>query len=193
MVSLNDLSDLELVDRSRSGDREALDRLLRRHQPRISAVCRRLTGNEADANDAAQEALIAIVKGLHRFDGRSSFGTWAYRVATNSSLDELRRRKRRTADSLDAVDRAEPMVSSRTGDVDDRHALEAALRSLPEEFRVAVVLRDVADLDYSEIAEILGVPPGTVKSRIARGRGQLAQLLGNRDDSSGRPNFGPES
>jgi RNA polymerase sigma-70 factor, ECF subfamily len=193
MVGLNDLSDLELVERARGGERDALDRLLRRHQPRILSVCRRLTGNDADGADAAQEALIAMVKGLHRFDGRSSFGTWAYRVATNSSLDELRRRKRRAAESIDATNWDEPSVSSRTSDVDERDALEAALRTLPEEFRVAVVLRDVADLDYSEISEVLGIPAGTVKSRIARGRAQLAQQLGNQIDPSERPNFGPES
>jgi RNA polymerase sigma-70 factor, ECF subfamily len=193
MVGLNDLSDQELIARAQGGDRDALDRLLRRHQPRITAVCRRLTGNDADASDAAQEALIAIVRGIKRFDGRASFGTWAYRVATNASLDELRRRKRRTAESIDAAEWAEPSVSSRSDAIGERHALEAALRALPEDFRVAVVLRDVADLDYSEIAEVIGVPAGTVKSRIARGRAQLAQLLGNHEHDNERPNSGHES
>ena len=80
---------------AQGGDRGALDQLLRRHYDRVHAVCRRITGNDADAADAAQEAMIAIVRNLDRFDGRSSFGTWAYRIATNASLDELRRRKRR--------------------------------------------------------------------------------------------------
>ena len=77
---------------ARDGDRAALDSLLRRHHDRIAAVCRRLCGNDADAADATQEALIAIVRGLPRYDGRSAFSTWAYRVATNACLDELRRR-----------------------------------------------------------------------------------------------------
>ena len=80
---------------AQAGDRGALDQLLRRHYDRMHAVCRRITGNEADAADAAQEAMIAVVRGLARFDGRSAFGTWVYRIATNASLDELRRRRRR--------------------------------------------------------------------------------------------------
>ena len=80
---------------ARSGDRQALEDLLRRHHDRLHAVCRRLTGNDADALDATQEALIAVVRGIDRFDERSSFKTWAYRVATNAALDELRRRRRR--------------------------------------------------------------------------------------------------
>ncbi|MEP7112551.1 MAG: sigma-70 family RNA polymerase sigma factor, partial [Ilumatobacteraceae bacterium] len=80
---------------AQGGDRGALDQLLRRHYDRVHAVCRRITGHDADAADAAQDAMIAMVRNLDRFDGRSSFGTWAYRIATNASLDELRRRKRR--------------------------------------------------------------------------------------------------
>ena len=80
---------------AQGGDRAALDALLRRHHDRLYAVCRRVTGNDTDAADACQEALIAIVRSLDRFDGRSAFSTWAYRVATNACLDELRRRRRR--------------------------------------------------------------------------------------------------
>ena len=87
--------DRELVDAARKGDRPALDQLLRRHYDTIHAVCRRITGNPADADDAAQEALIAIVRAIGRFDDRARFSTWAYRVAVNASLDELRRRRRR--------------------------------------------------------------------------------------------------
>ena len=85
----------ELVAAAQRGDTAALDQLLRLHFDRIHAVCRRITGNSHDAADASQNALIAIVKALPRFDGRSSFATWAYRIATNASLDELRRRGRR--------------------------------------------------------------------------------------------------
>ena len=87
--------DVVLVAASQRGDRDALDVLLRRHHDRILAVCRRVTGNAADAADASQEALMAIARGIGRFDGTSAFTTWAYRVATNASLDELRRRGRR--------------------------------------------------------------------------------------------------
>ncbi|MGD9701513.1 MAG: RNA polymerase sigma factor [Acidimicrobiia bacterium] len=185
-------SDHDLVAAAVGGDREALDQLLRRHHARIAAVCRRMTGNAADGADATQEALIAIVRGLHKFDGRSSFGTWAYRVAVNASLDELRRRRRRPTDSLDDVDRhrPEPSIRSPEDPVVDRLALGEAAAALPEEYRVAVILRDIGDLDYSEIAEVLGVAIGTVKSRIARGRSILARQLGNHDDDPERPTTG---
>jgi len=163
--------DLDLVRAAQDGDRTAMDQLLRRHYDRVYAVCRRITGNDADAADAAQEALIAIVRGLRRFDGRSSFGTWAYRVATNASLDELRRRKRRplTAVRDDDVghhhEHADPTSDLPIEHLADRMALDAALADLPDDFRLPVVLRDVGDLDYSEISEALGIPLGTVKSR----------------------------
>ena len=147
-------------------------------------MCRRITGSASDADDACQEALIKIVRNLPRFDGRSSFGTWAYRIATNASLDELRRRQRRP--SLDFAgtavdDRSHEIVdhaaSGRTDRVDDQLAIDTALDRLSEDFRVVVVLRDVIDLDYQEISEILDIPLGTVKSRIARARAQLAETL----------------
>lgn len=188
-------SDEQLVEAARGGDAAAIDELLRRHYDRIHAVCRRIAGSTRDADDAAQEALIRIVKSLDRFDGRSSFGTWAYRIATNSSLDELRRRSRRP--QLHAVedgDRPEPadeMSQRHIESVADRMAIDAALAELPEEFRVPVVLRDVGDRDYAEIAAELGVPIGTVKSRIARGRRMLVERLGNRSDDSERPTNSP--
>ncbi|HVV35051.1 MAG TPA: RNA polymerase sigma factor [Acidimicrobiales bacterium] len=167
------------VESALAGDTGALDRLLRAHYDRLFAVCRRLTGNDADAADACQEALIAIVRNLHKFDRRSRFGTWAYRIAVNASLDELRRRRRRPATSeLGRVDRDRlPYRPDGAADVVDRLALDAALAALSPEFRAAVVLRDVAGLDYAEIAQALDIPPGTVRSRIARGRAALADTL----------------
>jgi RNA polymerase sigma-70 factor (ECF subfamily) len=176
--------DAALAAAAASGDRSALDALLERHADRVHAVCRRVIPNPEDALDATQEALIAIARGIKRFDGRSAFTTWLYRVATNAALDELRRRKRRPlpTDSL-----PEPVASG--GSIDDRVGarldVDAALQTLPEEFRVAVVLRDLCDLDYAEIAEVLDVPPGTVRSRIARGRAALATALG--DAPAGNP------
>jgi RNA polymerase sigma-70 factor (ECF subfamily) len=183
------------VRAAQDGDRAALDALLRRHHDRIHAVCRRLAGNEADALDATQEALIAIARGIRRFDGRAAFSTWAYRVATNASLDELRRRRRRPVltDDLDdgAVGGGETRQTRSAGidGLPDRMAIDAALARLPLEFRAPVVLRDLLDLDYAEIADVLDIPPGTVRSRIARGRAQLATLLGprNQTDPPDRP------
>jgi RNA polymerase sigma-70 factor (ECF subfamily) len=181
------------VAAARSGDRAALEELLRTHHDRLYALARRITGNDADAADATQEALIAIVRGLPRFDGRSSFGTWAYRVTANACLDELRRRRRRPLLDLpdEPPDRADTAAALDTV-IADRLRLDAALAELPEDFRVAVVLRDVCDLDYAEIADVLQLPPGTVRSRIARGRGRLADVLaGNRPTAPARPSPEP--
>jgi RNA polymerase sigma-70 factor, ECF subfamily len=182
-----------LVDAARAGDRGALDQLLRLHHDRIWKVCRRITGNDTDAADATQEALIAIVRGLARFDGRAAFGTWCYRIATNACLDELRRRRRRPSVGADdvAVEQsvsAAPMVERV---VTDRITVDAALASLSDEFRMPVILRDLCDLDYQEIAEVLDIPAGTVRSRISRGRSALAGLLRNQADDAERPSERP--
>ena len=171
-----------MVAAAQGGDRFALDQLLRAHYDRIHAVCRRVAGSTKDADDACQEALIKIVRNLPRFDGRSSFGTWAYRIATNASLDELRKRQRRPRlHSVGEDDRPEvvdPSADRHPDALADRSMLDDALERLPEDLRVAVILRDVADLDYAEIAATLDVPVGTVKSRISRGRSALASSLG---------------
>ena len=173
------------MEAARSGDKAALDDLLRRNYDRLYALCRRMTGDPADAADACQEALIAIVRGLDGFDGRSAFGTWAYRVTANACLDELRRRRRRPEPGLPegTAEPASPVDDFEASTI--RADLDAALRSLPGDFRAAVVLRDVCGLSYDEISETLGIPPGTVRSRIARGRAALIPLL--RPASGDRP------
>ena len=180
-------TDDELVAAAQSGDRAALDTLLRRHLDLIHAVCSRLAGNPADAADATQEALIAIVRGLPRFDRRAAPRTWMYRVATNACLDELRRRGRRPRLGLDDAMAERPDPSPPVDrSVTDRLTLDDALARLPEEFRVAVVLRDVQGMDYAQIAEVLQIPIGTVRSRIARGRKALATDLDGNQDRSGQ-------
>jgi RNA polymerase sigma-70 factor (ECF subfamily) len=119
-----------------------------------------------------------VVRGLHRFDGRASFGTWSYRIATNACLDELRRRRRRPVLGLPEHEVQRPGGGALDGAVADRLAIDGAMAQLPPEFRAAVVLRDLCQLDYAEIAEVLGIPAGTVRSRIARGRNALALALG---------------
>lgn len=198
--STGDTDDPEqvLVAAARCGDREAVEALLRAHLGTIHAVCNRMCADRGDADDAAQNALISIVRGIGRFDGRSALSSWIYRITTNACLDELRRRRRRP-EPIDATEiplttrsargtfgRAEGTIGSAHADgspeasvlaAETRRELSVALAELPEEFRVAVVLRDVADLDYASIAEITGVAIGTVRSRIARGRGRLADIL----------------
>jgi RNA polymerase sigma-70 factor (ECF subfamily) len=197
-VTASDRSDEDLVAAAQGGDRSALDQLLRRHYDRIHAVCRRLAGSTRDADDAAQEALIRIVRALDRFDGRSSFATWTYRIATNAALDELRKRARRPQlhvvgdndERHGAPEPPDPLAHRTVEGAAERLAIEAALADLPEDFRVPVVMRDVGDLDYAEIAEALGVPIGTVKSRIARGRRLLLERLADRDETPATPDPG---
>lgn len=186
--------DDDLVAAARTGDRGAVDALLRSHHDRLYAVCRRLTGNDADAADATQETLLAVVRGLRNFDGRSRFTTWSYRIAVNASLDELRRRRRRPEPGLEEYEQepADHRGEDRSGASDLRLDVDAALRRLAPEFRAAVVLRDLCGLDYAEIAEVLDIPPGTVRSRIARGRANLVPLLsGNPGPSPKRPSEQP--
>jgi RNA polymerase sigma-70 factor, ECF subfamily len=181
--------DDRLIAAARAGDRAALDTLLRHHYDRIWGLCRRLAGNTADAQDATQEALIAIARGLTSFDGRAAFTTWSYRVATNACLDELRRRSRRplpwSTDEMPEAPLADPAPPP--DHVTERLDIDAALARLPDDFRVAVVLRDLCDMEYAEIGSLLGLAPGTVRSRISRGRALLARHLGNPEPSAERP------
>ncbi len=186
-ISRRDADDVVLVAGAQRGERDALDQLLHRHYDRVFAICRRITNNEADAFDAAQHALLSITRGIGKFDGTSSFTTWMHRVATNAALDELRRRKRRpephSFDETPPQDGQRPTTRlAGKNEVgfersEDRSAIDAALEKIPPEFRSPVVLRDLCGLDYAEIAEVLKIPPGTVRSRIARGRAALAPLL----------------
>jgi RNA polymerase sigma-70 factor (ECF subfamily) len=197
-----------LVGAARRGGRRELEELLRREYVRIHAVCRRLTGNDADAADATQEALLAVVRGLAGFDGRSRFTTWTYRIAANASLDELRRRRRRPRPGLPdqpddlhrrAAGTSRDVTGGRDvtgeGDVETvatRLDVDAALLRLSPEMRAAVVLRDLCGLDYAEIGQVLHLAPGTVRSRIARGRAALVPWLsGNRPADAERPTTQP--
>lgn len=168
--------DEDLVRRVQGGDRGALDTLLRRHYDTIRAVVHRIVINSHDAEDATQMALIAIARGIKAFDGRSSLTTWMYRIATNAAIDEVRRIRRRPLPTDDDIalnksttDSAEAAITQMT--------VVRALRELPDEFRTALVLRHVADLEYEDIAAIQNVPVGTVRSRLSRAREQMARIL----------------
>lgn len=180
----SDLSDRDLARAAANGDAAALESLLHRHFPMVHAVCRRITCHPEDALDATQEALLAVTRHIARWDGRARFTTWLYRVATNAALDELRRRKRRPSPVETLPEHGG--VAFEDG-VDARLDVDHALGSLSPDYRAAVVLRDLCDLEYGDIAEALDVPIGTVRSRIARGRAAIADALGNRSDPSDRP------
>jgi RNA polymerase sigma-70 factor (ECF subfamily) len=175
-----------LAHRAARGDTKALEALLERSVDRVHALCRRVLLDPDDALDATQDALLAVTRGISRFDGRSAFSTWLYRVATNAALDELRRRRRRPVPIDDLPEpplNAPPLAETVAARID----IDAALAALIPDYRVAVVLRDLCDLDYSAIAEILDVPPGTVRSRIARGRAAFATALGTQTQRAKEP------
>ncbi len=182
-------SDAELVSRAQRGDPAAFSELVVRYQDRVYNTCYRMCHNHADALDLTQTAFLKAFEALPRFELRAGFFTWLFRIAVNLTLSHRRARSRRPTLSLHWSDDDEerPFDPPAANDSDDpaEHAgrvelhqrLEAALGELDEEFRAAVVLRDVEELDYATIAEILDVPAGTVKSRIHRGRLMLRRLL----------------
>lgn len=178
--------DGDLIRAAQQGDMASLEILLDRHHDRLRAVCAKVVGRGADADDAAQMALISIVKNLDKYDGRAKFSTWSYRIATNAAIDELRKRKRRDADSLDDDEQHLQVVGSIGIDeaATAKIVVEDALDQLQEDFKVPVVLRDLCGLNYDEIAEVLDIAPGTVRSRIARGRGKLADIVGSIDQEN---------
>jgi len=155
------------------------EEVARRYGRFLYNVAYRLAGNDDDANDLAQEALLRVRKGLESYQP-GSMEAWLSRIVTNVFLDEVRRRKRRPVEALpEDPDRLLP--PSAAADVATERLsdeVQTALRSLPEDFRAAVVLCDVVGLSYEEISEALDVPVGTVRSRIHRGRRALRTELG---------------
>jgi len=171
--------DGELVRRFLAGDAGAATELITRHERRVYAVCLRVLGNPDDAADAAQDALLAMIRKLDGFRGEAAFTTWLYRVAMNVCYDHLRRAKRRPVLRRDDDAPApEPALDDHADAVAGAHDVAAALEQVPEDFRVAIVLADVHDLPYDEIAKVLDLPVGTVKSRVHRGRIAMAKALG---------------
>jgi RNA polymerase sigma-70 factor (ECF subfamily) len=182
----------QLAAAARSGDRPSLADLLSRDYDRLHAICWKLLRDDEDALDATQEAALSIARHIRGFDGRSRYTTWSHRIAVNAALDLLRRRQRRgTLLSIDPAT-VDAQRLARVGDeqrvagvVADRLTVRRALDELPVEQRTALLLRHMLDLDYAEIAETLGVPVGTVRSRIARGRAALAERLADRNSPAG--------
>ncbi|MFQ5804988.1 MAG: sigma-70 family RNA polymerase sigma factor [Phycisphaerae bacterium] len=182
-------SDAELVSRAQRGDPAAFGELVEKYQHRVYNTCYRMCHNHADALDLTQSAFLKALEALPRFQVRATFFTWLFRITVNLVLSHRRAQSGRPTLSLRQFDddgrRYEPAAvapgtsdpSRRAEKVELHQRLEAALQRLDEEFRVAVLLRDIEGLDYAAIAEILKVPVGTVKSRIHRGRLMLRELL----------------
>ena len=204
-MASEDTSDEALVVAAQEGDRSALEKLLQKHYARIFSVCRRMLNSEEDACDAAQEAVLSVVRNLPKFSQQAAFSTWAHRIAVNACLDEIAKRKRRPllrlgrkngGRSVEHDEGGDPVASAAAAsDTAETAAarvdVQTALATLPDEFRVAVVLRDQGEFSYAEIAEMLDVPVGTVRSRIARGRAELSERL--TEKPTGEPNGGSES
>ncbi len=176
-------TDERLVRRFQEGSSEAFEALVQRHGTRVYNLCFRILGDAEEAADASQDTFLAALRKLSTFRGDAAFTTWLHRVAVNACYDSLRKKRRRPLlqlapeegderpePSLPAPDHADGVVFS----VD----VAEALRQVPEEFRVVLVLADVQDLPYDEIAAVLDIPVGTVKSRVFRGRAALGRALG---------------
>jgi RNA polymerase sigma-70 factor (ECF subfamily) len=180
---LPDDPDADAVGAAAAGDLDAFESLVRRYQGRIVTFARTLTGNAADAEDVAQETFIRAHRAIGRFRGDSLFRTWLYTIAVNVARSHHASRARRQpvwedsgADGARAFDPPDTAVDAETT-LGQRQAIDRALAALPDDLRTAVTLRDVHGLEYKEIADALGVPIGTVESRIFRARQRLKKAL----------------
>lgn len=171
------MTEQELVQQAMRGSDAAFERLVRLHEKKIYALCLRICGSAEDAQDAAQDAFVAAWRGLGSFRGEAAFSTWLYRLASNACVDILRRKKREAL-PLSLVDpdaaieiRDETAAPERILERKETAALVGkALAALPEGYRAVLVLRELHQLSYTEIAEAMQLELGTVKSRISRGR-----------------------
>jgi len=182
-----------LVQRCVAGDASAWEEIVHAYHRRIYNICYRFAGSAEDAEDLTQEVFIKMYRTLNTYDvSRGAFITWVTTVTRNLLVDHFRRRKHdRLTDSLDASPPGEeagptlsehlqdtaPTAEARVRGLETQRLVHQALQRLSPELREAVILRDLQDMDYKEIAQVLRIPEGTVKSRINRGRAELARLL----------------
>ena len=174
------------IDAARGGSHDAFEALVHLYEKKVFALTSRLCGDPEDAREAAQEAFLAAWQGLPFFRGDASFSTWLYRLTSNACMDLLRREQRRTSaagPSLDDeevnIDVPSPMESPQEAAErrELREAIEKGLQSLPPDYRAVLILRELHQLTYDEIAQTVDVDLGTVKSRISRGRKLLRKFL----------------
>lgn len=192
-ASIN-IDDSVLVQKSQAGDTQAMERLILKYQSRIYNVVLKMCGNPDDAAELTQEAFVKVIESIGKFKGRSSFYTWLFRIAVNLTLNCCQRNAKRAMRSLDAED-TEPDGQTRQvlkdflcdESVPDPETLAQrrelcdlalkALLSLDEPQRAVMVLRDIEGMDYAQIAEVLNIELGTVRSRLSRARSHLRELL----------------
>ncbi len=179
-------ADTQLVERCLSGEETAWEDLVKVHTRRVYAICYRFTGSEHEAQDLTQEVFLRVFRSLKSFRaGEGSFTVWLSRLSRNLLIDHYRRTKLDRA--TDSIEEQLPMLQEKTaasartdGLVAGREAselLQEALQKLSPELRETVILRDLEELEYREIAQVLNVPEGTVKSRLNRGRAELTRVL----------------
>ncbi|MCZ6699585.1 MAG: sigma-70 family RNA polymerase sigma factor [Planctomycetota bacterium] len=194
------LEEAELVDLCRQGEHSAFEKLVHRYQDRVFNTCWRICGNHSEAEDLTQEAFVKALLAIDRFDERSGFYTWIFRIATNLSISARRKAGRRATYSLNRPTRGDdfepggspedqlradgPGPDQRASDSERQAAALTALASLEEEQRAIVILRDMESFGYDEIAEILEIPIGTVKSRLHRARLALREKLAGKLDTA---------
>lgn len=184
------MDERELIARLQKRDEAAFEELIRQYEKRVYTLCFRMCGNSEDAEEAAQDAFLALWRGIDRFRQESSLSTWIYRLATNACIDTLRRRKKQSGSVslddeelfVDAVDTS-PQPQETVEQREAQKLLQEGLSALPEEYRKVLILREIEGLSYTEIAESASIELGTVKSRISRGRSLLRNFL------SGNGNF----
>lgn len=168
-----------LVQSVLNGDVEAFEPLVRRHEARVRTLCVGLLQDATEADDAAQEVFLKAYRALGRFRNESSFSTWLHRIAHNHCLDVFKARKRRSAESLDALlEKGDGVLADRSdGAPSPGAALEArqALAGLSSEYQTVLVLREAQGFDYAEIARITGVTVDSVKARLRRARQALVE------------------
>jgi RNA polymerase sigma-70 factor (ECF subfamily) len=196
--SPENLADLALLESYRQGDLAALSDLLVGYQDRLFAICMRMIGDHETARDLTQDALLRVIQGLDKFDGRSKLSTWIIRVTMNVCLTHLRRQRLRNHASLDApmgsdsdgraltrvsilADETEPGAPGAVEHTESLERLSRGMASLEASQRAILILRDLQGLDYQVIADILEVPKGTVKSRLFRARLALREAVQAQD------------
>lgn len=174
--------DAQLLARVVEGDHDAFNQIMRNHEDRVFSVCLRIMGHREQALDATQETFLTTFRKAGQFKGDSALGTWIYRIAVNTCYDQLRKQKRRQTDPIpEHVDPTDHSAEDAVEAAALRPEIQRALDAIPQDFRVAIVLSDIEGLGLPAVAEILGVPVGTVKSRVFRGRRLLAAELGNQN------------
>ena len=172
-----------LIKKARRGDGRAFSMLIENHERFVFNVVYRITGNAEDARDVSQEAFIKAFKNFESYDESSAFSTWLYRIAVNTAIDYIRKRKKENSISFEdyIVDeknqKGDSGIEEKVISKEGVKNIISAVNMLDDEFKTVIVLRDMEGMDYKEISDITGLPLGTVKSRLSRGRGKLRQMI----------------